>query len=148
MDFGIWKESWNQFLIDCLKMRAWWWVLNILLHYLLGFTVWLEDTAVFFKKTLKDEVRLCQWFSDHFSACSPDLQQRSIFIKLLILITWGACILFFKMSFLVWYHKISFEGKEFCLKKKEERRKGKRPKASSELISVIPFFPIVHSPRR
>lgn len=58
-------------------------------------------------------------------------------------------MLFFKVSFLVWCRKISFEGKEFCLKKKkEERRKGKRLKAPSELISVIPFFPIVHSPGR
>ena len=38
-------------------------------------------------------------------------------------------MLFFKVSFLVWCRKISFEGKEFCLKKK--RRKEKRKKTKS-----------------
>ena len=39
-------------------------------------TAFKSDGAVCgtFKKTLNDEVRLHQWFSDHFSACSPDLQ--------------------------------------------------------------------------
>ena len=39
-------------------------------------------------------------------------------------------------QFLVWCCKISFEGKSFALKKrKKEKRKGRRLKALSELIS-------------
>jgi len=45
-------------------------------------------------------------------------------------------------QFLVWCCKISFEGKSFALKKrKKEKRKGRRLKALSELISAIPFSP-------